>query len=545
MKKIFSLFAAMMLMVSTVSATTIYCKMTHSWWTINESQQPAAVAIHHWGGTTAGTTWPGVRMTPVEGQEGTWSYDVPADVDGLIFVRVNGSGDIADWGAKTANLSLPTDDKNLYTITSESPVWGDPGCTGEWSVYVPAEGGEGGDVDPQPGEKPYVALIGEMNGWDGSAPNQLVPAEDGLTASLTVNLAMNEAHGYQFKILVGSIGLSAHHGEGEPYYRLHSEWNEVKLDWVYENSEPLFVDMNAAGDYTFTFTYADSTLVVTFPENGGGVDPQPGEKPYVALIGEMNGWAGDVNPLVAAEDGLTASVTVNLADNANHGYAFKILVGSVGLSAHHGEGETSYAVKSDWNEFKLDWDAENADVLWLVLDGEGDYTFTFTYADSTLHVTFPEKPEPVLADGYYLIGKINGVEVPDWNFENINKDYLLVRNTEATENEEYQIAVTLAENDEFKVVKVENDAIKFWYPDGENNNYLVDADHAGQATISFRPNADGGEDWHYNVIYVAVNGGAGIDNTAVDAKAVKMIKNGMLLIIKGDKTYNVMGQIVK
>lgn len=418
MKKIFSLFAAMMLMVSTVSATTIYCKMTHSWWTINENQQPAAVAIHHWGGTTAGTTWPGVRMTPVEGQEGTWSYDVPADVEGLIFVRVNAEGDLADWGAKTADLTLPTDGKNLYTITSETAVWGNPGCTGEWSVYVPAEGG---DVDPQPGEKPYVALIGEMNNWDGSAANQLVPAEDGLTASLTVNLADNANHGYQFKILVGSIGLSAHHGEGEPYYRLHSEWNEVKLDWVYENSEPLFVDMNAAGDYTFTFTYADSTLVVTFPE----------------------------------------------------------------------------------------------------------------------------KPEPVLADGYYLIGKINGVEVPDWNFENINKDYLLARNTEATENEEYKIEVTLAEGDAFQVVSVANDVIAAWYPGGENNNYVVDADHAGQSVIYFRPNADGGEDWHHNEIYVAAAGGAGIDNTAVDAKAVKMIKNGMLLIIKGDKTYNVMGQIVK
>lgn len=298
MKKIFSLFAAMMLMVSTVSATTIYCKMTHSWWTINENQQPAAVAIHHWGGTTAGTTWPGVRMTPVEGQEGTWSYDVPADVEGLIFVRVNAEGDLADWGAKTADLTLPTDGKNLYTITSETAVWGDPGCTGEWSVYVPAEGG---DVDPQ----------------------------------------------------------------------------------------------------------------------------------------------------------------------------------------------------------------------------------------------------PVLADGFYLIGNINGVEFLDWTVENINKNYLLARNTEATENEEYKIEVTLAEGDAFQVVSVANDVIAVWYPGGTDNNYVVDAEHAGQSVVYFRPNADGGEDWFHNKIYVAAAGGTGIDNTAIDAKVEKMIKNGMLLIIKGDKTYNVMGQIVK
>ena len=131
MKKIFSLFAAMMLMVGSMSATTIYCKMDKAWW----KADGAAVAVHHWGGETAATTWPGVRMTPVEGDADVWSYDVPADVTGLIFVRVNGSGDIADWGAKTADLALQTDGKNLYTITSEDPVWGDPGVAGEWSVY--------------------------------------------------------------------------------------------------------------------------------------------------------------------------------------------------------------------------------------------------------------------------------------------------------------------------------------------------------------------------------------------------------------------------
>ena len=34
-------------------------------------------------------------------------------------------------------------------------------------------------------------------------------------------------------------------------------------------------------------------------------------------------------------------------------------------------------------------------------------------------------------------------------------------------------------------------------------------------------------------------------NTAADAEAVKVLNNGMLLIRKGNKTYNVMGQAVK
>lgn len=140
---------------------TVYCKNVQSWWTADG----AAVGVHYWGGASAGTAWPGVRMAPVAGQEGLWSYDVPADITGLIFVRVNGSGDVSDWGAKTADLTLPTDGKNLYTITSTSAVWGDPGVTGEWSVY--------GD-DPTPVDPPTPTLengfylIGQK-GWDAAA----------------------------------------------------------------------------------------------------------------------------------------------------------------------------------------------------------------------------------------------------------------------------------------------------------------------------------------------------------------------------------------
>ena len=124
---------AVVLSLSSAFATTVYCKMTQSWWTADG----AAVGVHYWGGASAGTTWPGARMTSVTGEEGMWSYDVPSDVTGLVFVRVNGSGDVTDWGAKTKDLTLPTDGKNLFTITNSSPTWGSPGCDGEWSTYAP------------------------------------------------------------------------------------------------------------------------------------------------------------------------------------------------------------------------------------------------------------------------------------------------------------------------------------------------------------------------------------------------------------------------
>ena len=95
------------------------------------------------------------------------------------------------------------------------------------------------------------------------------------------------------------------------------------------------------------------------------------------------------------------------------------------------------------------------------------------------------------------------------------------------------------------MVEVENDAIKTWFPDGMGNDYKVDEAHAGNVTIYFRPDKQGGEGWHEGYIYIAPNQGTGVANTAVDAKAVKVINNGQLFIIRNGKTYNVQGQVVK
>ena len=135
MKKIFTLIASLMMVLSMNAATkTIYCKMAQSWW----KADGAAVGAHYWGTGGDGTSWPGNRMTPVTGETDLWSVDIDTDkYQNIIFTRVNGSGTVSNWGAKTADLTIPTDDKNLYTITSTSAVWGNPGVAGNWSIYTP------------------------------------------------------------------------------------------------------------------------------------------------------------------------------------------------------------------------------------------------------------------------------------------------------------------------------------------------------------------------------------------------------------------------
>ena len=151
MKKI-SLFIITLLCVTSLSAATVYCKMTQSWWTADG----AAVGVYYWG-TSSDPAWPGVRMSPVSGQDGTWSYNLPSGVSNIIFVRVNGDGAISDWGAQTEDMTLPTDGKNLFTISNSTNCWSGESCkcSGTWSTYGSSGGGDtpGGGSDPvNPGQ---------------------------------------------------------------------------------------------------------------------------------------------------------------------------------------------------------------------------------------------------------------------------------------------------------------------------------------------------------------------------------------------------------
>ena len=98
-----------------------------------------------------------------------------------------------------------------------------------------------------------------------------------------------------------------------------------------------------------------------------------------------------------------------------------------------------------------------------------------------------------LADGYYLIGQ------KGWDVASIDPEQKFETNPENAD--EFLLETGLAVGDGIKVVKVENGAIAEWYPGGVDNQYVVDAAHAGRKTIYFHPwyadawNAFGGYIW--------------------------------------------------
>ncbi len=138
-------------------------------------------------------------------------------------------------------------------------------------------------------------------------------------------------------------------------------------------------------------------------------------------------------------------------------------------------------------------------------DGEGHYNVGFyeysaepeTQAPSTApETTAPETTAPVaLTDGYYVVGDISG-----WAAA---AEYKMTKN-DAAEIDEYMIyGVAFTAEQGFKVVSVKDGNIEAWYPEGMDNNCVIN--DAGTYDIYFRPNYDGGEDWFNGCIYVTAS----------------------------------------
>ena len=177
--------------------------------------------------------------------------------------------------------------------------------------------------------------------------------------------------------------------------------------------------------------------------------------------------------------------------------------------------------------FKLNTAGEVKVIYFWTEVTEGNWEKTFA-----LEGDFYVKPAPVLPNGFYLLGDTLNAWTPAaaYRFD-----------TTSVEGE-YKLTTTLTAGDQIKPAYVEDDAAKTWYGEG---NYTVDAEHAGEVVIYFRPVYN--EAWYAfgGYIYIDANSGTAITNTSVEGKAVKMIQNGMLVIEKGGKLYNAMGTLIK
>ena len=103
--------------------------------------------------------------------------------------------------------------------------------------------------------------------------------------------------------------------------------------------------------------------------------------------------------------------------------------------------------------------------------------------------------------------------------------------------------VQLAEGDQIKVVGI-SEGEESYYPGGIVAPYMVDAAHAGWATIYFRP--EGKTEWAEFGGYMYIDARQGLNDVqSNDVQSTKVIENGHLMILKNGMKYNAQGALIK
>ena len=229
---------------------------------------------------------------------------------------------------------------------------------------------------------PSVAMHGNFTGGWGDTDNFTV-SDDEQSASLTLTLGKGS---YEFGMRIG--GKNNWMSNGVEFTR------ENPSAVVEAGSGNLKLAADVEGEYTFTWIFERSTLVITFPEAG------PVEDPTVAVIGSMTQWQEAI-PFVLSEDKKSAVLNVDKIPVGD--YEFKLLING--------------QYRSNGYEFHRDFHAcagisENAEAnMILKVDTKGEFTFEWFFENDSLNIIFPEKSE---IPDLYIKNNWGGAEEWSW-----------------------------------------------------------------------------------------------------------------------------------
>ena len=356
---------------------------------------------------------------------------------------------------------------------------------------------------------PTVAIKGSWDSWADAV--NFVLAGDKKSASVTKEL---DADTYEFKAILNGNDWRSNGGT-----LTREAASAAGISGNNDANMKLVADVK--GNYTFTWTFETNELAVTYPAGATAKYYVTGDSAFVVDAGLDLEKKWNPAAIKVTED-----------------------VYEVSLKA----GQIYQMV------FSLDgtWDTKKgySDVLepaaGLSTDDEGNNNIVFSLAEAgkvkIMKTELGFKVEgnfyvyvPAHANGLYLMSSHN-----EWAVD----DNYMFASTEV--DGEYKLNVTLAKDQEIKPAYVENDAATVWYP-AEDGNYVVTEAYAGDMTIYFRPAGNEDPAWvaFGGYMYITPNGGTGINNTAVEGKAVKSISNGMIVIEKNGVKFNVLGTVVR
>ena len=221
-------------------ANYLYLKPNSNW-----TQANARFAIYYWDGN--GSHW--ADMTDSDG-DGIYEVELPEGYSNIIFCRMNPNSSTNDWNNKwnqTADLTIPADGKNLFTVPSGS--W--DGATTTWSVFEPTteEPDDGGEEEPS---NDYY-LVGYINNADYSGNDYKF-----VDGQLTVTFSADS-----YVVVKDQTG---------DWYMTASYCQETSGTFVKGNSEKMFVPGNV--ELTFTLVEnSDGSLTMSYEKKAEEEEP--------------------------------------------------------------------------------------------------------------------------------------------------------------------------------------------------------------------------------------------------------------------------------
>ena len=450
MKKIFTLIASLMMVLSMSAATkTIYCKMSQSWW----KDSGASVGAYMWTDDGASLSWPGVKMTPVTGETDLWSVEVDTDkYKKIIFTRLNSAG-TEFWGAQTNDLEVPKNDNNLYTITQSSVAWSNDGnkCAGNWSTYTP----------PTEIVIPDRYLTGTLaGGWNANDIKMTYDETNEIYTHTFTSVAADTEH--KLKVTDGTWSNSWGGNNVSP-----------AIDGVTADGDGNAVfTLSTAGDVTVTFDGTNIQLTTT-----GAFKVAPKFDYYI--VGSFNSWnTADANYGMTKEgDVYKKEVTFAAATE------FKVCNGSwAGAWGANNLGDNQYIELEGTDNLKM----------------KVEKTFTIIFNPTENLITFDGltvKTNIVTYD-YYVIGTVNNWGLKDENYgmTDENADGVYEKEITLAANTKHELKINNGSWDDntqifgFDQLNVAYEGVSRGSGDGDNN-VVIELTEDKTITVKFDKNA--------------------------------------------------------
>ena len=341
---------------------TIYCKMEYNWWT----QGDAAISAYASGTEGEMKSGLGTLMTLAPWESTVWKLDIDiARYQKVQFIRVSKDGK-NDYNARTAVLDIPTDTKNLYTITQSTDMWynGSYTCSGEWSTYTPAVA-------------PDRYLTGNAAGFgmtiDGEGNEQWSPN--------TIKMTWNDAT-QKFTHTVSGL-------EANKYYKFRITDGTWAGKWGYSNLKSAIENVFEAEDNNISFVLAaDGDLTITF--DGTYIELTTTSSfaaPVYTIVGDaaVTGCHWDVNSV--------ENQMVQDATDKNQFTLVKIVTAVAG----------EYDYKAIRNH-SYDWEVASDTKLKIDKDGTGTITYTLDVSIKKLTAVVSDWVEGSVAQEVTLVG---------------------------------------------------------------------------------------------------------------------------------------------